>query len=126
MKNHTYKWNNEIRLQSTGGGIGDKLAQAAARLVMIWFDGKLLAALADANIAVSLYKRYVDDGNFKLPAIEEDLVWDRTSKTLVKRTQLVGNADPPDKRTALIVKELADSITGMLKWTADFSSAHFN
>ena len=36
MKNHTYRWNNSYRLQSSGGGIGDKLAQAAARLFMIW------------------------------------------------------------------------------------------
>ena len=38
MKHHTYKWNGNVWLQSDGGGIGDKLAQAAARLVMLWFD----------------------------------------------------------------------------------------
>ena len=84
MKNHTYKWNGEVRLQSTGGGIGDKLAQAAARLVMIWFDGQFLNLLDNANITISFYKRYVDDGNLKLPAIEEGLVWNMESKTLKK------------------------------------------
>ena len=35
MTNHTYSWKGEVRIQSKGGGIGDKLAQAAARLYMI-------------------------------------------------------------------------------------------
>ena len=126
MQSHTYKWNNDIRLQNTGGGIGDKLAQAAARLVMIWFDGELLATLAHANIAVSFYKRYVDDGNFKLPAIEEGVIWDKDRKSLVYSPQPVESEYPPDKRTALIIREVANSITGMLTWTADFPSAHSN
>ena len=42
------------------------------------------------------------------------------------RPQPFESNDPPDKRTALIVKEVADSITEMLKWTADFPSAHSN
>ena len=65
-----------MRLQMDGGGIEDKLAQAAARQVMLWFDDQFLSLLANANIAISLYKRYVDDGNLKLPAIGEGLVWD--------------------------------------------------
>ena len=113
MNNHTYKWNDEVRLQSKGGGIGDKLAQAAARLVMIWFDRQLLRALEDAKIEVSLYKRYVDDGNFKLPAIEEGFVWDKNSKSLKKDPSSVTSAEPPDKRTAHIIKDIADSMSGM-------------
>ena len=38
MNNHTYKWNGLYKLQLKGGGIGDKLAQAAARIFMIWWD----------------------------------------------------------------------------------------
>ena len=35
MSSHTYKWDGEYRLQQRGGGIGDKLAQAAARVYLI-------------------------------------------------------------------------------------------
>ena len=33
---------------------------------------------------------------------------------------------PPDKRTALIIRDIANSISGMLRWTADYPSAHSN
>ena len=89
------------------------MAQAAARLVIIWFDRQLLRALEDAKIEVSLYKRYVDDGNFKLPAIEEGFVWDKNSKSLKKDPSSVTSAEPPDKRTAHIIKDIADSMSGM-------------
>ena len=41
MLNHTYKWNRGYKLQLKGGGIGDKLAQAAARIFVIWWDRQL-------------------------------------------------------------------------------------
>ena len=126
MKHHTYKWNGGVRLQMDGGGIGDKLAQAAARLVMLWFDDQFLSLLANANIAISLYKRYMDDGNLKLPAIGKGLVWDRESKSLKNDTYYGDSLDPPDKRTALMIKDIADSVTEMFWWTADFPSAHSN
>ena len=46
MKNHTYRWNQELKLQGKGGGIGDKLAQAAARLDGIGSFFAYLEALA--------------------------------------------------------------------------------
>ena len=126
MENHTYKWNGKVYLKSEGGGIGDKLAQAAARLVMIWFDDQFLNLLAKANIEVSLYKRYVDDGNLKLPAIDEELAWDKESNSLKNIANPSVSSDQPDKRTALIIKDIADSVTDMLRWTADYPSAHSN
>ena len=38
MRNQTYKWNKEYRLKWIGGPIRNKLACAAARLHMVWFD----------------------------------------------------------------------------------------
>ena len=93
---------------------------------MIWFDRQLLSALEKANISISLYKRYVDDGNFKLPAIGEGIVWDKDSRSLKMGPPSSVCLDPPDKRTALIIKDIADSISGMLRFTADFPSAHSN
>ena len=102
------------------------MAQAVSRLFMIWFDRQLLDTLEKANIPVSLYKRYVDDGNFKLPAIEEGLIWNNDTKSLIKDLSSTVSLAPPDKRTALIIKDIADSISGMLRWTADYPSAHSN
>ena len=55
MTNHTYRWNNEYKLQISGGPIGDKLACAAARLYMVWFDKKLKEALVLAGKLLSIY-----------------------------------------------------------------------
>ena len=67
MSSHTYMWNGDYKLQLKGGGIGDKLAQAAARLYMIWWDKQFIVLLASANITVTFFKRYVDDGNVVCP-----------------------------------------------------------
>ena len=68
----------------------------------------------------------MDDGNFKLPAIGEGLVWDKDSRSLKMGPPSSVSLDPPDKRTALIIKDIADSISRMLRFTADFPSAHSN
>ena len=69
MTNHTYKWDRGYRLQRTGGPIGDKLACAAARLFMVWFDRKLGDLLVTAGVMPRVYKRYVDDGWFKATCV---------------------------------------------------------
>ena len=83
MANHTYRWKGEVRLQTRGGPIGDKLAQAAARLFMIWWDNKFLVLLESARLAVRLCKRYVDDSNLKLKALAPGAMWDCDRKSIV-------------------------------------------
>ena len=56
MSNHMYRWNDTVMLQTRGGGIGDKLAQAAARLFMIWWDSQFLLVLKAADLYLTLYK----------------------------------------------------------------------
>ena len=124
MTHHTYRWKGEVRLQSRGGPIGDKLAQAAARLFMIWWDSKFLILLESAKLTVRLYKRYVDDGNLKLKALLPGASWDSSTKSIVY-SNAFDNREP-DRRTAEVVKQIADSVTGMLVWTADYPSANNN
>ena len=76
MTKHTYRWNNLVRLQNGGGSIGDKLAQASARLFMIWWDGQFLRILKSSQLVVTLYKRYVDDANCKVVAVPPGTSWD--------------------------------------------------
>ena len=38
MSNHTYRFDGKVYQQEDGGPIGDELAQAVARIVMIWWD----------------------------------------------------------------------------------------
>ena len=125
MSSHTYKWNGEYRLQGKGGGIGDKLAQAAARIYMIWWDNQFLLLITNAGLIVSLFKRYVDDGNILCPPIDKSLEWDKVSRSLVRKSsQIEDESVLSDQSTARVLKDIADSVTDMLVWTADFPSAH--
>ena len=83
-----YRWNNLVMLQTRGGGIGDKLAQAAARLFMIWWDSQFLLVLKTAELTITLYKRYVDDGNCKVIAVPPGSCWDDASKRIVQGTRV--------------------------------------
>ena len=42
IKNHMYCFDGKFYKQEDGGPIGDELAQAIARIVMIWWDEKFI------------------------------------------------------------------------------------
>ena len=63
LKNHTYQFGGEVRLQEEGGPIGLELAGALARVVMLWWDRKFLSLATANNLILFLYLRYIDDGN---------------------------------------------------------------
>ena len=75
MSNHTYLWNDTLKLQQDGGPIGDKFSQAAARLYLIWWDRQFLHLVKVAGINITLYKRFVDDANCKAVALEQGIAW---------------------------------------------------
>ena len=89
---------------------------------MIWWDKKFLALLESANLSVRFYKRFVDDGNIKLKALDSGAQWDSSTMQVIYRDAI--DERQPDKRTADVVKEIADSVTEMLVWTTDFPSAN--
>ena len=124
MKNHTYRWNQELKLQGKGGGIGDKLAQAAARLYLIWWDREFLCLVRSSGLVIRVYKRYVDDGKLKGPAVSPGLSWDATSRSLVQYCPGEEDRRPADQRTAEVMRDIANSVTTMLKWTCDYPTAH--
>ena len=102
ITNHTYSWKVEVRLKRKGSGIGDKLAQAVARLYMIWLDKNFLILLESSQVVVRLYKRYVDDGYVKLKALDHGAMGDSPSKTIIYVNPNLEDR-PPDRRTAEIV-----------------------
>ena len=112
MTNHTYSWKGEVRLQRKGGGIGDKLAQAAARLFMIWWDRSFLILLESAGLTITMYKRYVDDGNVKMVALDPGAVWDSSFGRITYVDPELDDRQA-DRRTAEVVKSLADSVSSM-------------
>ena len=127
MSNHTYTWNETIMLQSNGGPIGDRLAEAAARLVLIWFDNEFILLVRTAGINITLYKRFVDDDNILTKAVPVGSKWCPVNKKLVvDSSNQVPENIPPDERSALVIKAIANSITPMLSWTTDVPSANIS
>ena len=124
MNNHTYTWNKETKLQANGGGIGDKLAGEAARLYLVWFDRQFMLLLESANLSVAFYKRYVDDGNIKAKSVSPGYSWDPRTSQLVLTCNPDDDTRSPDERTAMVFKDIANSVTPMLTWTVDFPSSH--
>ena len=124
MSNHTYRWNGSVKVQGKGGGIGDKLAQAAARLYLIWWDNEFLCLVQSSGLVIRVYKRYVDDGNIKGCAVSPGLCWDENSRNVVNFCPPEEDQRPADQRTAEVVKGIANSVSSMLQWTCDFPSAH--
>ena len=96
MSNHTYRWNRQFKLQLTGGGIGEKLAQEAARLYMVWFDRTFKQALISAGISLSVYKRYVDDGWLKSVCVPPGFRWDQTSQQVCQVMPALEDQTLPD------------------------------
>ena len=64
MKNHIYIINGKLKRQTKGGPIGLELTGDLAQIYMSWWDKQLKVRLAESNIILRVYKRYVDDINF--------------------------------------------------------------
>ena len=65
MSQHTYKVGNVCYLQISGGAIaiGLELTGAVSRPFMRSWDLRYLVMVANAGMAMRMYKRYVDDFN---------------------------------------------------------------
>ena len=92
---------------------------------MLWWDKQFLIIIKEAGINVTLYKRFVDDSNIKAVAIDLNKNRDPQRKRLIN-VEPVDDPIPTDKHTALVVQQIANSVTSMLRFTADFPSNHQN
>ena len=110
MKNHTYIFNKELRLQLHGGAIGVDLTGVMAQIFMAWWDREIIKRLNDMKMEVMLYERYVDDINICMNAVNPGTrVIDENIEIFedeISNDELI----PNDKRTMDIVKQIGDSI----------------
>ena len=120
---HVYRYKGKYHLQGDRGPIGHILTGVAARLIMIWFDIKFQELVKQLGINLILYMRYVDDAQELVEKLRGKVRFDKTSKTLV-------NDDPDcqlmmtDQQMMKLLQDIADSVTTMIRWEADFPSNH--
>ena len=115
MNNHTYTFDNSIRLQAKGGAIGLKVTQALARLYMLWWDREFLDVAKRAGAEIKMYKRYVDDTNITMKALDPYIEWNEDSRKKRANTTSEGE-EAADVRSAKEVRRMANSIAECIQW----------
>ena len=70
MKNYVYKFDGTVRKQAKGGAIGLELTGVLAQIFMVWWDRELKARVERLGIPLYMYKRYVEDINVIVGAVE--------------------------------------------------------
>ena len=124
MSSHLYQFDGQVYKQLTGGPIGLEITGVLARLVMLWWDGKFLTKLQILGVWLEFYLRYVDDGNMAAWALPPGtrLIGDRLSilEEHVENDKLI----PSDKRTAAVLRCVANTICPMIIMEEDVPSNH--
>ena len=108
LKNHIFRFNDQIRKQTNGGAIGVKAAGDIAALFMVWWDKTFKQKVTEE---LKLYSRYVDD---------EHVV----CETLPESETNAGQQE--DERTMKRLQEVGNSIHPSIQLTVDYPSNHEN
>ena len=129
MKNHTYTFNKEIKLQSSGGAIGLTLTGSLAVLYMLRWCKEFLAKVRDATsdlngFELHMLKYYIDDGNTICSILPPGSRLVDGKIVVVEREVEADIEVPGDERTANIFLEIGNSVSEFIKLTADFPSKH--
>ena len=129
FSSHYYSFNGDVKLQQEGGPIGLKVSGSVGKVVMLAWSRELKKKvdIAAANIPsfhLHLHKLYVDDNNIACEELPPGtrLVgegWE-VQEDKVEEDRMISG----DKRTALLVQELANTICPYLQVVADFPSNH--
>ena len=124
MSHHIYNFGGQTFLQREHGCIGDEAIGVIATIVMIWWSRQFRLKLNELQIKNPLTKIYVDDVNGVFGSICPGSEYKdgklRYNEEKAKADESLSN----DKVTMEIVKEVANSISSMIKMTVDFPSNH--
>ena len=129
MRNHVYTFNGEVRRQSEGGAIGNKLTGAMAKVYMNRWTRQLKYNLAQAtedidDFELYVLKYYVDDNNLVMEAIPPGYRLIEGRLRLMEDRVENDRAIPADERTAKVVKQLANDICRFIQMEVDNPSRH--
>jgi hypothetical protein len=124
MGHHVYTSCGLIYKQTKGGSIGLRATGEISRLVCLKFDQLLRDRLVAIEVRQLMYGRYVDDSNSAYLATELGARYEQGE--LIIRQDLIESdrSVPPDKRTFILVQEVANSIWENIQWTYDVPSSH--
>jgi hypothetical protein len=107
LKNHIFRFNDEIRKQENGGAIGVKAAGDIASLFMVWWDREFIKRVQEEQMDMKLYTRYVDDDPIVCKTVPET---DENSGQM------------PDERTMKQLQRIGNGIHSSIQLTVDYPS----
>ena len=126
LENHVYKFNNEVRKQKEGGPIGLALTGEIADCFMVNWDKLFLKKLESLGIIPAIYERFKDDITMALISLEKGLIYKDGKLTIDKEKQIEDETRSEEAVTMQIIREIAQSIDPMIKFTVDSPMNHEN
>ena len=124
LENHIYSFNGEIRLQSSGGAIGDSLTGAIGSVFVLYWSRKLKEKLLALGITPELFQIYIDDQQFATKALPPGTRF-LNEELIIVEDQIEHDMNvPADLRTARIFQAVSNSICEFLQVTIDCPSQH--
>ena len=126
MSNHYYQFGGKVFKQVEGGPIGLEITGVLARLVMLWWDGKFLSKLGTLGIDLEFYLRYVDDSNMSAWALTPGTRFVDGQLSILEEFVGSDKLIPADKRTASVLRSIANEILPGIVMQEDVPSNHPN
>ena len=99
--------------------IGLRLTGAVALRVIVWWDKQLIMRLRILKIELDLYQRFVDDTGVFTDELEKGTKIKDNKLVICNEKNKMDESKSGEEIKAEIVKEVAKSITKMIKLTID-------
>jgi hypothetical protein len=122
MSGHTYMIGDVCYLQTEGGAIGLELTGAVSRPFMQKWDNLYVKKAEMAGIPMRMYSRYVDESNQIAVVPPPGSRYDENEDKLVNDGQGLGIEATADKRLAVILTGVANSVMDGIEMEAEYPS----
>ena len=124
LENHVYKFSNEIRRQKAGGPIGLSLTGEIADCYMVNWDKQFMKKMFAVGVTPALYERFKDDITLMLESLEKGLKYVDGKLVMDEDKKLKDEEKSNEEVTMEIIKEIAEDVDEMIKFTVDYPSNH--
>ena len=124
MRNHIYRFDDDVRKQKEGGPIGLELTGELASIFMTWWDKELLRKLEEIGIEVLMYKRYIDDINVVFTAPDSNLEHTINNEGQGVLVVSENRAMNKEENGMQILQSVGNSIHSSIKVKTDYPAAH--
>ena len=128
LRNHAYRWKNNIWLQRLGVPTGLRLSGVIGRIVMDRWKTEMTTLMANNKMISYLLEKYVDDTEVVTENVAPGTRWDG-EKLVISPEEATKDIETDRKRDSITMeawKCMASSIIPGLDFTVDFCSKNDN